>query len=189
MGQVISGPLPEAGPDKGEGLPKGCQEQNFLRECSIGFYLEKQENLRNFSQNVPSFKAKYQENDRGDCPLTMGYFIITLSFPDETWKFTGPPWILPRRGPHDPCPHMTSRLSRRQAVFPTGFLNFLALGQEHSLQILKYKQKNCLFSQDGSSHSFKLLLRGKILPNKRHLLKIFRSSFLTVLYLLNMISF
>ena len=78
MGQTISGPLPEAGPDKGEGLPKGCQEQNFPQECSIGFY------LRDVSQNVPSFKAKYQENDRGDCPLTMGYFIITLSFPDET---------------------------------------------------------------------------------------------------------
>ena len=44
------------------------------------------------------------------------------------------------------------------------------------------------FSQ-GSGHSFKVLLRGKILSDKRKPLKILRSSFLTVLYLLNMINF
>ena len=63
--------------------------------------------MRDFLQDLPSFEAKYRGNVRGDCPLAMGHFIMSLSFPNETGKFTGRRVIFSRRG--DMTPALTWR--------------------------------------------------------------------------------
>ena len=90
-------------------------------------------------------------------------------------------------GENDPCPYMASRLSRRQAVSQTAWISLLLVKSTNPICNTNKKLSELL--SQGSGHLFKLLLRGKILPDKRNLLKILRSSFLTVLCLLNMINF
>ena len=79
--------------------------------------------------------------------LTMGYFIITISFPEETGKFTGPLGSFPDGG-HNPCPHLASRTAVPRTSSLLDFLNFLALGQEHkSYNTKKNLSVGALFSR------------------------------------------
>ena len=126
MGHIIGGPLPEA-PTRATGCRKFVE--NKILAQILGLQLVKLENLRNFSQNLPYFKAKYQENGSGDRPLsTAGVVNIFYHLPTKVGN-------LPDRVDSFPTGEMSPTLvwchpCSNDDQSPH-FLTFFGLIQEH----------------------------------------------------------
>ena len=60
-------------PDTGDRLPKGCREQSIW--CEFWVCGQKTWKIWVISYRI-CLKAKYEVNDRGGWPLSMGYFIL-----------------------------------------------------------------------------------------------------------------
>ena len=123
-------------------------------------------------------------NDRGYCPLSMGYCTF-YSFPTKLENWYDHVGSFPDVG-HGP-PHLGSPLSRRRAVSPTFWISLVLVKST----ISPIQTQNCRsHSLKVADHQIQDLFRGKMLTDKVNPLKSLRSClFLTVLYLLNRINF
>ena len=109
--------------EKGDGSSKGLESKMSGR--IFGFWLEKLENWRDFLHDLPSFKAKYQVNDRGYRPLSMGYCTF-YRFPTKGEYLSDHMGSFPDEG-HGLCSHLGSPLSRRRADSPTFWLSLVLI--------------------------------------------------------------
>ena len=110
------------GPDKGDGLPKGCRQQHLrVSACLLSFICGIWKSCRH---DLPSLKSKYQVNYRGEWLLDSTSYLIV---PRPHWKIyptVGYPSSARDMAPTPIWCHVL--LFRRRAAF----LNFLEK-QEH----------------------------------------------------------